>query len=172
MHRMFASSDNLDEVSAKSQIQTVCFDSIALLLTATLNIRIKNNQRLLAALPFVACPIFSAVDLFGIYQGLKHAHLQTLTKDRLELIMKTWIELGYVPSPAQVSKVEGVGFLHDSDEAWRYCPSESVVLCIWEGAVTSDIIMGLFQACYIRKGLNVVDWENVFEACDSSDSVI
>ncbi|XP_073038954.1 protein root UVB sensitive 4-like isoform X3 [Primulina eburnea] len=101
MHRMFASSDNLDEVSAKSQIQTVCFDSIALLLTATLNIRIKNNQRLLAALPFVACPIFSAVDLFGIYQGLKHAHLQTLTKDRLELIMKTWIELGYVPSPAQ-----------------------------------------------------------------------
>lgn len=38
------------------------------------------SARLLAGLPFVVYPIFSAIDLFGIYQGLKHVHLQTLTK--------------------------------------------------------------------------------------------
>ncbi|XP_073141773.1 protein root UVB sensitive 4 isoform X2 [Henckelia pumila] len=213
VHRSFASSDNLGEVSAKSQIQTVCFDNIGLLLAATLNITFKNNQRLLAALPFVAYPIFSAVDLFGIYQGLKHVHLQTLTKDRLELIIKTWIELGYVPSPAQVSKMEGVGFfwnsgmemlpirigclnvkrkiprlsittmrsLSNDDFYFIYIESLKhgfrlrdlgIVVCVREGAATSDVIMGLLQACYIRKGLNMVDWENVFEACDSLDSVM
>ena len=36
--------------------------------------------RLQAALPFVVYPIFAAMDLFGTYQGLKHVHLQTLTK--------------------------------------------------------------------------------------------
>lgn len=36
--------------------------------------------RLQATLPFAIYPIFTAVDLLGIYQGLKHIHLQTLTK--------------------------------------------------------------------------------------------
>lgn len=110
VHRSFAIADNLGEVSAKSQIQTVCFDNLGLLLAALLNILFKNNQRLQAALPFVIYPIFSAIDLFGIYQGLKHVHLQTLTKDRLEIILNTWIVLGYVPSPAEVSKLEGIDF--------------------------------------------------------------
>ncbi|XP_073278368.1 protein root UVB sensitive 4-like isoform X2 [Primulina huaijiensis] len=176
VHRSFASSDNLGEVSAKFQIQTVCFDNIGLLLAAALNITFKNNKR-------------------------------------LELIIKTWIELGDVPSPAQVSKMEGVGFFRNSgmemlpirigclnlkriiprlsiktmrslsndDFYFIYVESLNhgfrlrdlgIVVCVREGAATSDVIMGLLQACYIRKGLNVVDWENVFEACDSSDSVI
>ncbi|KAK2398850.1 protein root UVB sensitive [Trifolium repens] len=50
------------------------------------------------------------MDLFGIYQGLKHVHLQTLTKDRLEIILNTWIEFGYVPSPAEVSEKEVINF--------------------------------------------------------------
>ncbi|XP_073288879.1 protein root UVB sensitive 4-like isoform X2 [Primulina huaijiensis] len=213
VHRSFAVSDNLGEFSAKSQIQTVCFDNIGLLLAATLNIMFRDNLRLLATLPFVAYPIFSAVDLFGIYKGLKNVHLQTLTKDRLELIINTWIELGYVPSPAQVSKMEGIGFFQNSGMMMlpirigclnlkRKMPKLSImtmkslsnndfyficiesfnrgfrtrdlgiVLFVREGAVTSDVIMGLLQACYIRKGLSVVNWENVLEACDSSDSVI
>ncbi|PIN19596.1 hypothetical protein CDL12_07721 [Handroanthus impetiginosus] len=111
VHRSFAISDNLGEVSAKAQIQTVCFDNVGLLLAATLNILLRNNQRLLAALPFVVYPIFSAIDLFGIYQGLRHVHLQTLTKDRLELIINIFIKPGYVPSPAEVSDREGIDFL-------------------------------------------------------------
>ncbi|GJW12349.1 protein root UVB sensitive 4 [Tanacetum coccineum] len=108
VHRSFAVADNLGEVSAKAQIQTVCFDNLGLLLAAALNVMVKNNQRLQAALPFVVYPIFTAIDLCGIYQSLKHVHLQTLTKDRLEMIIDTWIELGYVPSPAEASKREGI----------------------------------------------------------------
>lgn len=38
------------------------------------------RARLQTALPFFVYPIFSVIDLFAIYQGLKHVHLQTLTK--------------------------------------------------------------------------------------------
>lgn len=31
-------------------------------------------------------------------------------QDRIEIILNTWIELGYVPSPAEVSKQEGIDF--------------------------------------------------------------
>lgn len=110
VHRSFAVADNVGEVSAKAQIQTVCFDNLGLMLAAALNIMFKNNQRLQAGLPFVVYPIFTAIDLYGIYQSLKHVHLQTLTKDRLEMILDTWIRLGYVPSPAEVSKREGINF--------------------------------------------------------------
>nr|POE92940.1 protein root uvb sensitive 4 [Quercus suber] len=116
IRRSFAIADNLGEVSAKAQIQTVCFDNLGLLLAAVLNILPKNNQSLQAGLPFVIFPIFSAVDLFGIYQGLKHVHLQTLTKDRLEIILNIWIESGYVPSPAEMSKEEGIDFLCSKDK--------------------------------------------------------
>ncbi|KAI8029430.1 Protein root UVB sensitive 4 [Camellia lanceoleosa] len=111
VHRSFAVADNLGEVSAKAQIQTVCFDNLGLMLAAALNILFRNNLRLQASLPFVVYPIFSAIDLIGIYQGLKHVHLQTLTKDRLEIIINTWIQLGCVPSPADVSEEEGIDFM-------------------------------------------------------------
>ncbi|CAI9276848.1 unnamed protein product [Lactuca saligna] len=110
VHRSFAVADNLGEVSAKAQIQQVCFDNLGLMLAAALNIMLKNNQRLQAGLPFVVYPIFTAIDLYGIYQSLNHVHLQTLTKDRLEIIMDTWIQFGYIPSPAEVSKKEGMNF--------------------------------------------------------------
>ncbi|KAL8266234.1 hypothetical protein R6Q59_003578 [Mikania micrantha] len=115
VHRSFAIADNLGEVSAKAQIQTVCFDNLGLVLAAALNIMLKNNERLQAGLPFFVYPIFTALDLYGIYQSLKHVHLQTLTKDRLEMIIDTWIQLQYVPSPAEISKREGVNFFPSKD---------------------------------------------------------
>lgn len=48
--------------------------------------------RLQAGLPFVVYPIFSAIDLLGIYQALKHVHLQTLTKvSRHWLLMSDYL---------------------------------------------------------------------------------
>lgn len=122
IHRSFAVADNLAEVSAKSQIQSVCFDNLGLLLAAALNMYLKNNQRLQVGLPFILYPFFSAVDLFGIYQGLKHVHLQTLTKDRLEIILDTWIATRHVPSPEEVSKGEDFNFMWSKakgKEPWR-----------------------------------------------------
>ncbi|XP_075652586.1 protein root UVB sensitive 4-like isoform X2 [Castanea sativa] len=215
IRRSFAIADNLGEVSAKAQIQTVCFDNLGLLLAAVLNILLKNNQSLRAGLPFVIYPIFSAVDLFGIYQGLKHVHLQTLTKDRLEIILNIWIGSGYVPSPAEVSKEEELNFLWSKDKtiwpirigclnlkdqipklsmmAMQYSSGEDyylicmeisrkgakrtkqqgMLLCLREGASTADIIMGLLQACYIRKALLVSSWwENILGVGDLLDSVL
>ncbi|KAI3462785.1 hypothetical protein Pfo_019448 [Paulownia fortunei] len=215
VHRSFAIADNLGEISAKAQIQTVCFDNVGLLLAASFNILLRNNQRLLAALPFVVYPIFSAIDLFGIYQGLKHVHLQTLTKDRLEMIINIWIQLGYIPSPAEVSTREGIDFLRSKgrellpirigclnpkrkmpnlslmtlrslkDEDFYFICMESfnsgsgirdhgILLCVREGAGTSDVIMGLLQACYIRKGLllDMTSWGNGLEVCYSLNSVL
>ncbi|KAF9625907.1 hypothetical protein IFM89_027684 [Coptis chinensis] len=80
VHRSFAEKDNLGALSAKSQTQSVCFDSLGLVLATLLNILCKNNQRLQAGLPLVIYPVFSAIDFFGIYQGLMHVQLQTLNK--------------------------------------------------------------------------------------------
>ncbi|KAF9618281.1 hypothetical protein IFM89_000916 [Coptis chinensis] len=51
VHRSFAEKDNLGALSAKSQTQSVCFDSLGLVLATLLNILCKNNQRLQAGLP-------------------------------------------------------------------------------------------------------------------------
>ena len=53
--------------------------------------------RLLAGLPFVVYPIFSAIDLFGIYQGLKHVHLQTLTKVSFSVVLDYFSEFIRLP---------------------------------------------------------------------------
>ncbi|KAH1239898.1 Protein root UVB sensitive 4 [Glycine max] len=111
VHQSFAIGDNLGEISAKAQIQTVCFDILGLMLAALVNLWIENHRRQQAGLHYFIYPFFAAMDLFGIYQGLKTVHLQTLTKDRLEIILSTWIECGYVPSPAEVSEKEGINFL-------------------------------------------------------------
>ncbi|KAL5752819.1 hypothetical protein ACOSP7_023009 [Xanthoceras sorbifolium] len=212
VHRSFAVADNLGEVSAKAQIQSVCFDNLGLMLAASLNMLLKSNQSLLAGLPFVVYPIFSAIDLFGIYQGLKYIHLQTLTKDRLEIILNTWIELRRVPSPAEVSKEEGIDFMwNKGKEYWpirigclnprSQVPNFSVaamqslsgedfyflcmevfyrgvtrneqlgiLLCLREGASTTDVIMGMLQACYIRKALHLSGrWENLIGEGNTSD---
>ncbi|CAH1413274.1 unnamed protein product [Lactuca virosa] len=211
VHRSFAVADNLGEVSAKAQIQQVCFDNLGLMLAAALNIMLKNDQRLQAGLPFVVYPIFTAIDLYGIYQSLNHVHLQTLTKDRLEIIMDTWIQFGYIPSPAEVSKKEGMNFFSSKgrlkwpirigclnpkcqipqismmamrslskDDFYFVCMeisfhgfqrNEGILLCLREGSSTSDIIMGLLQACYIRERLTYMrkKGEEILEGCEWFD---
>ncbi|XP_027188796.1 protein root UVB sensitive 4 isoform X2 [Cicer arietinum] len=194
VHQSFAKADNLGEISAKAQIQTVCFDILGLMLAALVNMWIGNHQRPHAGLHFIVYPFFASMDLFGIYQGLKHVHLQTLTKDRLEIILNTWIECGSVPSPAEVSEKEVINFLgvkgkslwpirigcinpKDQIPKWSMKTIQSItdedyyfvcmeifkglkrtgqhriVLSIREGAEAVHIIMGLLQACYIRRTL-------------------
>ncbi|CAN6447683.1 unnamed protein product [Victoria cruziana] len=119
IHRSFAISDNLCEISAKAQIQTVCFDNLGLMLAAALNLLFKNNQRLQTVVPLMIYPFFAAMDLYAISQGLKHVHLQTLTKDRLDIIIKRWIQSGLVPSPAEVSSEEDKTMLRKDGNQWQ-----------------------------------------------------
>uniref|UniRef100_A0A803MCN3 Protein root UVB sensitive/RUS domain-containing protein n=1 Tax=Chenopodium quinoa TaxID=63459 RepID=A0A803MCN3_CHEQI len=201
VHRSFALADNLGEVSAKAQIQTVCFDNLGLLLAALINVMLKNNER-------------------------------------LELILDKWIQCGYVPSPAEVSKLEGINLLEAGRKKgdWpirigcldpkRQIPGltmltmnslsredfyficletcyglrsgkQGILLSLREGARTEDIIMGLLQpqpkaleldqihqktsngsyilqACYIRQTLLSCSskWKNVIEDFHISNSHI
>ncbi|XP_043711581.1 protein root UVB sensitive 4 isoform X4 [Telopea speciosissima] len=178
VHRSFAIADNLSEVSAKALIQTVCFDNVGLLLAVLLNTLCKNNQR-------------------------------------LEIILDTWIQLGFVPSPPEVSKEEDMNFLWSkgrgqwpirigcvdpkdpipkismltmrslsSEDFYFICMEtcrglrrngqRGILLSLREGAGTTDIIMGLLQACHIRKALlqSSSRWEHILEASYISESVI
>ncbi|XP_022751320.1 protein root UVB sensitive 4 isoform X2 [Durio zibethinus] len=192
IHRSFAIADNLAEVSAKSQIQSVCFDNLGLMLAAALNMLLKNNQRLQAGLPFIVYPFFSAVDLCGIYQGLKHVHLQTLTKDRLEIILDAWIAIRHVPSPEEVSKEEDFNFIWSKGkEPWRIrigclnpkgqLPKLSMMTMQYVGDKDYYFVcMEIFyrrlartrEACYVRKALRSSSWESMMKASDFSDLIL
>ncbi|KAM7264237.1 hypothetical protein ACFE04_001920 [Oxalis oulophora] len=177
--------------------------------------QVANNAffpvRLQASLPFVVYPFFATIDLFALYQGLKHVHLQTLTKDRLEIILDAWIKKKCVPSPAEVSKEEGIdffwsnrnnswpiriGYLNPNSKISKYSmmamkslsekdkyficvesfprwlkktEGHGILLCLREGASTTDIIMGLLQACHVRKDLGSSNrWEDII-GCDTSE---
>ncbi|KAG5138727.1 hypothetical protein JHK82_023458 [Glycine max] len=193
VHQSFAIGDNLGEISAKAQIQTVCFDILGLMLAALVNLWIENHRRQQAGLHYFIYPFFAAMDLFGIYQGLKTVHLQTLTKDRLEIILSTWIECGYVPSPAEVSEKEGINFLgvkgkslwpirigclNPKDQVPKW--SMKTIQCITDEDyyfVCAEIFDGLRRtgkACYIRKALllNSTRWEIIIEESHASDSTM
>ncbi|CAA6657753.1 unnamed protein product [Spirodela intermedia] len=141
IHRSFAIADNLGEVSAKAQLQTVCFDNLGLVLAGLLNVLGRNNRRFQTGVTFVIYPIFAAIELFSIYQALKHVHLQTLTKNRLEIIIDAWVRSGYVPSPAEVSHEEGVDFLNlKGNKAWPIR-----IGCVDPGFQTSAFSLPILQ---------------------------
>ncbi|KAI9107178.1 hypothetical protein K1719_021787 [Acacia pycnantha] len=217
VHQSFAVADNLGEISAKAQIQTVCFDNLGLMLAALINVFFESYLRQqVGGLHILIYLIFAGMDLLGIYQGLKFVHLQTLTKDRLEIILNTWIESGYIPTPAEVSEKEGINILGiRGQESWRIrigCLNSNnqmprwsieamqritgedfyficveicsrrfkrvgqpgILLSFRDGAEAVHIIMGLLQACYIRKAL-IADgsrWENSTRESNESDSAL
>nr|AAC23762.1 hypothetical protein [Arabidopsis thaliana] len=111
LHRVFSSA--LQVLATQAMFRAIGIgQSRSLASSAAFNWILKDGLgRLQACLPFVLYPIFSTFDLLGIYQGLKHINLQTLTKDRLEIILERWIEFRQVPSPAEVSEEEGIGLL-------------------------------------------------------------
>jgi hypothetical protein len=53
-----------------------CINKLACFLTSVISWLARPQ----AGVHFFVYPFFASMDLFGIYQGLKHVHLQTLTK--------------------------------------------------------------------------------------------
>ena len=59
--------------------------------------------------------------------------MQFRVQDRLEVILNTWVESGYVPSPAEVSKLEGIDF------PWSKGEVSSVTFSyLWFSALTNS----------------------------------
>lgn len=61
---------------------------------------------------------------------ISHLIFMLNVQDRLEIILNTWIQLGYVPSPAEVSKVEGIDFLSSKGEAFSLASCSSNLLVV------------------------------------------
>ncbi|CAL5439780.1 unnamed protein product [Camellia sinensis] len=189
VHRSFAVADNLGEVSAKAQIQTVCFDSLRLMLAAALNILFRNNLRLQASLPFAVYPIFSAIDLIGIYQGWDVCIPSPADVSEEEGIDFMWnkgrgswpIRIGCLNPKSQLPRLSMMTMQSLNNEDFYFICLEilcsgmaktwqqGILLCVREGAGT--YYHGF--ACHIRKAIlsSVCKWESILEAPDNSDSV-
>lgn len=71
----------------------MCFDILGLMLAALVNMWLARPQ---TGLHFFVYPFFASMDLFGIYQGLKHVHLQTLTKvGFLTVLLRSCVQISY-----------------------------------------------------------------------------
>ncbi|CAK9141141.1 unnamed protein product [Ilex paraguariensis] len=187
------------------ELLTPAFPQYFLLLASVANIAKQISLACYLATGTAVHRSFAIADNLG--------EVSAKAQDRLEIIMNIWIQLGYVPSPAEVSKEEGIDFLRSKGrELWPIrigCPNprgqiarlsmmtmrslsdedfyficienfcqglsrsgqQGILLCMREGAGTSDVIMGLLQVCYVRKGLLYNRRDNILEACDNPDFV-
>lgn len=73
-------------------------------------------------------PCFSSSSL------LFHTFLGKNIQDRLEIILNTWTEFGYVPSPAEVSKKEGIDIFNTKSE---YC--DCILTAFWQNELFQEL---------------------------------
>jgi hypothetical protein len=80
IHRSFALGDNLADISAKGQAQTVVADNLGLAVAVCINHFCHYHPRLGRILPLAMFPVLALVELVAIRQQLEAVHLQTLNK--------------------------------------------------------------------------------------------
>ncbi|CAK9235372.1 unnamed protein product [Sphagnum troendelagicum] len=122
IHRSFALGDNLADISAKGQAQTVVADNLGLAVAVCINRFCHYHPRLGRILPLAMFPVLALVELFAIRQQLQAVHLQTLNKERLEIIVNQWVRDSTVPTFEDVSKVECAGLLSPYSGGIRQLP--------------------------------------------------
>ncbi|CAM6119398.1 unnamed protein product [Calypogeia fissa] len=106
IHKSFAVGDNLADIAAKGQVQTVVADNLGLAVAVALDSLARSNKMVRQLLLLAIFPTLAALDLYAIYNELQSVHLQTLNKARLQIIVEGWLHTGQVPSSENVSKVE------------------------------------------------------------------
>eukprot|EP00897_Mesotaenium_endlicherianum_P008588 jgi/Mesen1/7758/ME000408S06867 len=106
IHRTFARADNLADVSAKGQAQSVVADNLGLGFACVLGAAFRRRERLQRVVPMALFPLLAAVDLGSIYQELKAVPLRSLNKERLEMCASQWLRCRQVPSTLAASKAE------------------------------------------------------------------
>ena len=106
-HRSFAMSENLADISAKTQAQQMAVDTLGLMCAVTMSaLCARHSEAARRALPLIALPFLSGGDLLAISNELRSIHLRTLNKERAEIIAAAWLSTGHIPSPKQVSARE------------------------------------------------------------------
>ncbi len=106
-HRSFAVSENLADISAKSQAQQMAVDTIGLAVAVTLSaLCARNSESARRLLPLIAFPFLAGGDLMAISNELRSIHLRTLNKERAEIIAAEFVSTGKVATPENVSAKE------------------------------------------------------------------
>ncbi|GBG86874.1 hypothetical protein CBR_g42158 [Chara braunii] len=111
MNKSFALMENMADVAAKGQAQTVVADNVGLALAVGLNAAIKDDN-LRRIMPLTLYPVLASLDLYAIWKELKSVHLRTLNRERMEIIVDKWLKSREVPSADRVS-----------DREQLFCPS-------------------------------------------------
>lgn len=105
--RSFACSENLADISAKTQAQQMAVDTVGLAIAVTLSaIAAKVGEAQRRLLPLVALPFLLTGDLYCIYRELRSIHLRTLNKERAEILAHHWCRHRKTLNPEQVSLEE------------------------------------------------------------------
>nr|GMD92273.1 protein root UVB sensitive 4 [Ipomoea batatas] len=145
VHKSFAMSDNLGEVSAKAQIQLVCFDNLGLMLAAVLNFLCRNNPRK----PF---PV--RIGCLNAKNQLPKLSMMTIQN------LKSW-DFYFLCLER---------FANKGGRMEQY----GILLSLREGAGTAEIIMALLHAFYVRKGLLCCwgRWESNLDVLNRSDAFL
>lgn len=105
--RSFACSENLADISAKTQAQQMAVDTVGLAIAVTLSaVAAKVGEIPRRLLPLAALPILLTGDLYCIYRELRSIHLRSLNKERAEILAHHWCRHRKALSPEQVSVEE------------------------------------------------------------------
>ncbi len=106
-HRSFAVSENLADISAKSQAQQMAVDTLGLAVAVTLSaLCARHSESARRLLPLLAFPVLAGGDLMAISNELRSIHLRTLNKERAEIIAAEFVSTGQVATPENVSAKE------------------------------------------------------------------
>ncbi len=117
-HKKFSLSDNMADITAKSQAQHVVADQLGLGIALGLS-HLANSvsPKLRMALPVLSFPVLAAMDILLVHRELRAIDLRTLNRDRSQLLASHWVHnnkeaLGL----AAVSKRDNMTFLPFSPE--------------------------------------------------------
>lgn len=97
IHRSFALTDNMADISAKMQAQQVVADNVGLALAIVLTkvlAKAAPSKGALVAMPFVAYPVLATLDMFFIRNELRSVALRTLNVTRAEIVADEWLARG------------------------------------------------------------------------------
>ena len=97
IHRSFAMSENMADVSAKNQAQQVVADNVGLALAVGLSkwwAHVSPSKAAVTLMPFAAYPVLAGLDMFCIRNELRAVALRTLNVTRAELAADEWLRRG------------------------------------------------------------------------------
>jgi len=89
----------------------VVADNLGLAVAVCISHFCHGYPRVEKLLPLVMYPVLTLLELYAIFHQLQAVHLQTLNKERLEIVTDFWVKEGRVPTFEEVSKVESASLL-------------------------------------------------------------